>query len=794
MFWRVKKFCVIIVRRTNLPLQSLILCTFLFMGLPAKAQNSNCQFILQLIDEKEHEPLARASVSYHIKQQTTQLVPTFIAMTDINGQSVMQYSGEPLEVVVDYAGVKVNFLLERIECGRTLTYILPVPEKQTSEVVVTAFLKEKKLSVVPAALGFVDGKIISATDQTSLQNAINTVPGVIMESRGYGGSHRLNIRGSALRSPFAVRNVKMYLAGIPLTSPDGQTPLDMIDASDIRSVEIIKGPAGSIYGSGNGGVLLFAPKIAYANQFRAGTHFQAGSYDLYRSGSFAEVGFANSALRISHVWQDNHGYREQEFNRKNQVSLTYTNYVNPKHRLLFYGTYYAGNWALPGALNAAQLEDNPRQANNFSKSNNASVMRNRLMAGISHSWLPDAKFSGTTSAYFYSTHKLNPYGTSVFNSGYKDEGADGFGGRTNWGSSINTPHWNGGFNIGGEWQAEKYNILESTIVGGQPDEFKYLYDISYIAAMAFGQMNFSYRNFFYVDAGLSYNSNSQKVKGLTSSSFDFDTTATWKSQILPRLSISLRFPGDLFLYHSISSGNANPTAFEMVDYENNSYNLSLRPERGISREWGLRQNSPKSPLSFFVNYYDFQLTDMIVPFAISGPDDDMINLYRNAASADQRGFEWSVTMTPVTLVPGIELGWQSGGSVFRYNYDDFESDNKIYNEKMIPGIPRANAASNISVIVRKKVNFDILHYWYDRMPFDNGNLLWTSSYHLLNAVIATSFRAGEHFEFKLHGGINNILGTEYSSFLALNATNGRFFNPMPGANFFAGFGLIYTRN
>ncbi|MEJ0103149.1 MAG: hypothetical protein WDO19_11585 [Bacteroidota bacterium] len=39
---------------------------------------------------------------------------------------------------------------------------------------------------------------------------MNNTPGVRMEERS-PGSYRLNLRGSTLRSPFGVRNVKVYL-------------------------------------------------------------------------------------------------------------------------------------------------------------------------------------------------------------------------------------------------------------------------------------------------------------------------------------------------------------------------------------------------------------------------------------------------------------------------------------------------------------------------------------------------------------------------------------------------------
>jgi iron complex outermembrane receptor protein len=758
------------------------------------AQSNACSFTLQLLDTQTRQPLVYTSVTYRSILPTSEIAAGKLALTDLNGQAQLIYDGYPLDITITPQDMKFNVRIDSIACDEIFTYEIPLPALQTSEVVVTALLSPKKLSVAPIEIGYVGSRMLAATDQTSIQNAVNTVPGVIMESRGYGGSHRLNIRGSALRSPFAVRNIKMYLGGIPLTSPDGQAPLDMIDAADIGSIEIVKGPVGSIYGSGNGGVVIFKPKTAYANQFRAGTLFQAGSYDLYRMNNFAEVGFANSALRVSHVWQDNQGYREQEFNRKNQLTLTYTQLFRNRDKLLLYGTYYNGNWGLPGAINNEQIADNPQQANLFSKNNNASVQRNRLMAAVSYTTIPAPWISGTTSAYFYSTHKLNPYGTSAFNSGYKDEGADGFGGRTSWGSTISRSKWRGGWQLGGEWQSEKYNILESTIDNGAPDAFRYLYDIGYIAAMAFVKTEFSYQNTFFVDGGVSYNSNRQQVRGRNDAGFAFDTTANWKSQFLPSVAFSLRLHEDIFLYHNISHGNANPTVFEMVDYENNTYNLQLRPERGINREWGFRYHSAQSPWSFSVNYYDFQLTDMIVPYSVQGPDDDMISRYRNAAAADQRGLEWSAGLLPLTIVPGVEAGLQTSGSIFRYRFDDFQSNGTILNDKMIPGIPRANVSSVLNVGLFQKVNIDIMHYWFDRMPLDNRNNIYTASYHLLNVLASIKFRTGQNFDLKVHGGINNLLGTEYSSFHALNASNGRFFNPMPETNFFAGISLVYSKN
>src|SRR5262245_10545734 len=88
--------------------------------------------------------------------------------------------------------------------------------KVLNEVVVRAYLYNRPMSEVPAAVVTLDQKDLERFNNTSFLPAVNLVPGVRMEERS-PGSYRFSIRGSLLRSPFGVRNVKMYWNGLPLT-------------------------------------------------------------------------------------------------------------------------------------------------------------------------------------------------------------------------------------------------------------------------------------------------------------------------------------------------------------------------------------------------------------------------------------------------------------------------------------------------------------------------------------------------------------------------------------------------
>jgi iron complex outermembrane receptor protein len=91
----------------------------------------------------------------------------------------------------------------------------------------------------------------------------NTVPGVRIEERS-PASYRLSIRGSLLRSPFGVRNVKVYWNEIPLSDAGGNTYLNLVDLNTLTSAEVIKGPAASVYGAGTGGAVLLRSDLGFA--------------------------------------------------------------------------------------------------------------------------------------------------------------------------------------------------------------------------------------------------------------------------------------------------------------------------------------------------------------------------------------------------------------------------------------------------------------------------------------------------------------------------------------------------
>lgn len=129
-------------------------------------------------------------------------------------------------------------------------------ERALNPVVTTATRDARQLQRVPVSMSVVDSSTIARTSTVGLAEALRTVPGVIAGNLFGTEDARISIRGSGARGGFGVRGVGILLDGVPVTDPDGQTRLDQLDLGAARSIEVVRGPGGAMYGgAASGGVI-----------------------------------------------------------------------------------------------------------------------------------------------------------------------------------------------------------------------------------------------------------------------------------------------------------------------------------------------------------------------------------------------------------------------------------------------------------------------------------------------------------------------------------------------------------
>src|SRR6478672_10961707 len=178
------------------------------------------------------------------------------------------------------------------------------------DITVKAFEQGRRLKDIPGGINYIGKNNLQRFGPTSIVSAVNTMPGARMEERS-PGSYRFNIRGSSLRSPFGVRNVKVYFNDIPITDPGGQTYLNQLGYYNFSSLEIIKGPGSSLYGAGTGGVML-VESLTENEQAGIQTEYSTGSYGFQNIYASLSTGSKKLVSRGSFQHQESDGYRSEE--------------------------------------------------------------------------------------------------------------------------------------------------------------------------------------------------------------------------------------------------------------------------------------------------------------------------------------------------------------------------------------------------------------------------------------------------------------------------------------------------
>jgi iron complex outermembrane recepter protein len=642
----------------------------------------------------------------------------------------------------------------------------------------------------PASVSLVGQDILRSGDQTSLQTALNSVPGVMMESRGAGGSHRISIRGSALRAPFAVRNIKMYVDGIPFTSPDGQSPLEVIDAGDLQSVEVMRGPSGTIWGAGNGGVLQFKlsqplfsaqPKVLWSSTG------QAGSFDQYRMNHAVEVGLETWAIRFSQTNQSVDGYRQQEFNRKSSSLLTLRHKLNERHVVQFVGLAYTGNWGLPGGQTAAQRDLDRTLAIPYSVERNASVWRDRQMMGLSHTYYATNGSKWTTSINAYGTDKTNPYGTSNFRNGFKVEKAGGGGLRSVYTQRLKkSTQYVHQLIIGIESQLEHYFIEETKNNFGKPGDFKYQYNVNYGNAALFALADFNWHYRFGLQVGATAMQERQEVSGYNAAGWATDTLAHSAVQIMPRVASTWSFCQYWNMFVALGVGNSMPTVFELVDYENNQYNLDLAPERAFNREVGVKYNNYVKERMFEIAYYYTNVRGIILSETVQVPDPNNpsqpleIDQFANRGVTAQQGLEVTSSLSWKTTNNKWRLQWQSSGSWNRYRFVAYEA----YQGRRLPGMPEVQWFNHVRLTWKQQYSVGTMLQYVGPIDLVSSNEVRSTDYAVINVYGEFFQELGKRIKVSARGGVNNVTDEHYSGYYNYNDVNGRYYNAALPVNYF----------
>ncbi len=221
--------------------------------------------------------------------------------------------------------------------------------QRLEEVSVTATREARPTSEVPQAIAVVGKEELEDKKMFNLKEAVQGIPGVLIDSKNGGFDARLIIRGAGLKAPYGIREIMVLRDGVPLTDPDSFTRLDFVDTQDIERIEIAKGP-GNLFaaGSAGGAIQIFSKSVFddTANNLKLGLGTEGTQNVHLRYGKTGEQ--QALALTATHRNMDN------DWRNRNQFDTTQTSL---KHGLMLArGTleseisYAVADMQLPGAM------------------------------------------------------------------------------------------------------------------------------------------------------------------------------------------------------------------------------------------------------------------------------------------------------------------------------------------------------------------------------------------------------------------------------------------------------------
>ena len=658
--------------------------------------------------------------------------------------------------------------------------------KTLKEIVIKPYFSAQPLLRSTGAVGTLNLEALQLQPNNSLVAAMNTVPGVRMEERS-PGSYRLSLRGSLLRSPFGIRNVKIYFDGLPLTDAGGNSYLNALDLSAVGNLTVLKGPQSSIYGANSGGVVLIEPQTLTTDSGRLGFSLTGGSFGLFRQNLTLGKQWKNYQLNLTQSYQRSDGYRDHSGMERKYIQLNQKwdyNRAASLKALVFYSDLH---YETPGGLNAVLYERDPKlsrpAAGNIRSAidQQAGIYSKTVFGGVTNEWQISPEFKHVISVFSSYTDFKNPFITN-----YEQRKEFTLGLRTYVEYSKNVENVNWKFDLGFEGSKTSTDFVNADNNYGSPAALQASDKLNAATNFGFAHLNVDIFRKLLMELSVSangynysYQSSYPLVTEKKKNSFDV--------QLMPRAALSYLFNKDISIRAAVSKGYSPPTLAE-VRASDNVINADLQPEHGWNYETGLRFQTSDQRLFVDLTGFYYHLKDAIVRRV----NENDTEFFINAGGTKQWGLEtilsaWIIRQNNAQFVRGLLFSNSYTLSSFKFdNYFDRSVD---LSGKSLTGVPKNVVVNSLEMRLPKGFYLFLQHSYTSTIPLTDANTVYAAKYHLLQSKIgAKEIHIGK-VPVEIFAGADNLLNQKYSLGNDLNAAGGRYFNAAASRNFYGGLAI-----
>jgi len=629
---------------------------------------------------------------------------------------------------------------------------------------------------------------------TGLDESLALVPGLAAVNRTNPSQDpRISIRGFGARSAFGVRGVRVLRDGMPLTLPDGQTPVDYLSLESVDRIEVIRGAASALYGNASGGVidLRTAPQPAtrLGGEIRQWIGDYASSRTTIKAGGSTGPAYYQADASLTRSG----GFRIYSRQRSNSGFARVGGVLDGTDYALQVLAFDLGLAENPGSLTLAQFQSNPRNADQQSVNKLARKEVQQIQVGVTANRLL-ARDEINASAYIGGRSLYNPLTFAVVDFGRRTFGASG---RVTHSFESAKPNR---LTLGIDLQRQNDSRRNFANCNDSPPPTLATASCP-VLGVERGALTLDQRELVsglgaYVNDELRITDGVRVSGGLRADNVKFevrdrlvegtnpdDSGERTLHAVTPYVGIVSRISGDRSIYANISSAFETPTATELGNHPDGSagINQQLAPQKSTTYEIGSKGGVGRA---FFYDFalFSTRVRDELVPYEILGSGGR--RYFRNAGRTNRRGGELGISVEAGVLVANASYSYSD------FRFARFVTDSGVFDGKRIPGIPihRGQASATIS----RAGFFGVLEAEAAASAFvDDANTARAPAYQVVH------LRGGARRALGLSGasliaGVQNLFDRAYSPSLSVNAARGKFFEPAVGRTVFIGLTLGFA--
>ncbi|MDV7641181.1 TonB-dependent receptor [Acinetobacter baumannii] len=666
----------------------------------------------------------------------------------------------------------------------------------------------------PASVFRIEAPQVDSSSQVNLTEVVKGIPSLQIRNReNYAQDLQLSMRGFGARSTFGVRDIRLYVDGIPATMPDGQGQTSNIDLSSLDHVEVLTGPFSSLYGNSSGGTILTSTKEGQGKD-SIELSYSGGSHDKSRAGLVLQGGAKGAnepSYIISSSYFDTDGYREHSGAEKvlNNAKLSWN--LDDGSKINWVTNYVKIHADDPQGLNRDQWNANPKQVNDADNTYKVRKDIEQTQTGITWSKPINDKNELYAMAYLgnrqVTQYQSIPKSTQEANDnqagGVIDFERNYYGADFRWTGKELLPNTTLSVGVALDAMDEDRKGFENFNADGiygvkgklRRDEDNTLWNID-----PYLQASWQFLPTWRLDTGVRYSNVHYKSEDNYLSNGD-DSGKTDYDKVLPSVALSWQILPELMAYVSYAKGFETPTFTEMAYRPDgqSGFNFDLTASTSDTYETGLKSQNQLGDFTLAV--FQTKTKDDIV----SAGNSNGRSTFRNADKTLREGveFAWNKKL------------WRDLTATASYAYLDATFDanvpekldkkgkvlaSAISSGNAIPGIAKNQVYASLAWQPSHGLYGGVDVQYMDKVYVNDTNSDAAPSYSVTSANIGYAWVVND-WKIISFARVDNLFDKNYAGSVIVNDStqikvNGqmvpakRYFEPADGRNWSAGLRVI----